>query len=125
MKRVIVESPYGGNVELNEAYGEFALHDCLLNYKETPYASHLLYTRKFVLNDDNIFDRILGIKAGFEWRAVCDKTVFYIDLGISSGMLKGIKDCEEKKLFYETRVLPDYLWVEFKKYAESIGIIIT
>jgi hypothetical protein len=125
MKRVIVESPYGGEVELNEAYGELALHDCLLNYQETPYASHLLYTRKFVLDDNNVLDRVLGINAGFAWREVCDKTVFYIDLGISSGMRKGMEDCEKKNLFYETRMLPDYLWERLKEYAESIGITIT
>jgi hypothetical protein len=67
----------------------------------------------------------LGINAGFAWRDVSEKTVFYIDLGISSGMLEGIKDCEAKNKFYETRVLPQDLWNIFKEYAKLIGITIT
>jgi hypothetical protein len=125
MKRVIIESPYNGEVELNEGYAELAMRDCLLNYNEAPFASHLLYTRRFALNDNDASQRILGINAGFAWRDNAEKTVFYIDLGISSGMLEGIKDCEAKNQFYETRVLPEDLWNIFKEYAKLIGITIT
>lgn len=125
MKKVIVESPYNGEVELNEAYAELAMRDCLLNYNEAPYASHLLYTRRFVLNDDNESERSLGINAGFEWRDTCDKTVFYVDLGITTGMLQGIKDCEAKNKVYETRILPANYFAILKEYAKLIDIIIT
>ncbi len=86
MKRVIIESPYAADTEqgidLNEAYGEIAMHDCLVNYNESPYASHLLYTRRFVLRDHVPEDRNLGIQAGFFWRDVAEKSVFYKDLGM-------------------------------------------
>jgi len=114
MKRVIVESPYAAKTEdeinRNEAYAELAMHDCLVNYNESPYASHLLYTRRFVLRDEVPEDRKLGIEAGFFWRDVADKTVFYKDLGLTDGMVKGMEDCDKKGKEYEIRVLPDDLW---------------
>ena len=47
MKRVVVESPFAGEILRNEIYAEFACHDCLVNHGESPYASHILYTRKY------------------------------------------------------------------------------
>jgi hypothetical protein len=113
MEKVIVESPYAGNVTFNEMYGEFCLHDCLVNYNESPYASHLLYTRPNVLRDHIPSDRKIGIEAGFCWRDVADKTVFYTDMGITDGMKLGIKDCKEKGKPYEVRKLPDDLMEKF------------
>lgn len=117
MLKVIVESPYMGNVKLNEMYGEFCLHDCLVNHNESPFASHLLYTRKYVLRDHIPEERKLGIKAGFYWRDVADKTVFYVDLGMTDGMKQGIDDCEEKGKPYSIRRLNDDTWERFAKCA--------
>jgi hypothetical protein len=124
MKRVVVESPYAGNIKLNEIYGEFAIHDCLVNYNETPYASHLLYTRKNVLRDHIPEDRKLGIEAGFYWREVAEQTNFYIDLGMTPGMVQGIKDCELKQNPYQTRELPPDLWARFVEvcYVEGLKV---
>jgi hypothetical protein len=113
MKRVIVESPYAGNIKLNEIYGEFCMHDCLVNHNESPYASHLLYTRKYVLRDHIKEERNLGIGAGFYWRQVADYTVFYVDLGTSKGMDLGIEDCKKNGKPYEVRTLPKELWNRF------------
>ena len=114
MKRVVIESPYAADTEegidLNEAYGEIAMHDCLVNHNESPYASHLLYTRRFVLRDEVPEDRNLGIQAGFFWRDVAEKSVFYKDLGMTAGMLQGVEDCKKKNKPYEIRRLPDELW---------------
>ena len=121
MKRVIVESPYAGNIQLNEIYGEFCLHDCLVNHNESPYASHLLYTRKYVLRDEVPTDRKLGIEAGFEWRNVSELTVFYTDLGMTKGMVLGIEDCSKKDRKYEVRKLPDYLRSAFIKSCINEG----
>ena len=115
MKRVILESPYAGDkigMKINEIYGEFCMHDMLVNHNESPYASHLLYTRKYVLRDWVPEDRKLGIEAGFEWRGVADRTVFYCDLGMTPGMEKGINDAKEKGGRYMVRWLPDELWKE-------------
>lgn len=110
MKRVIIESPYAGNIELNEIYGEICMNDCLVNHNESPYASHLLYTRTWVLRDHRPEERKLGIEAGFYWREVAEQSNFYVDLGMTDGMKLGIDDCEKKGKPYEIRRLPDDLW---------------
>lgn len=127
MKRVIIESPYAGKTEeeimINEIYGEFCMRDCLTRHDETPYASHLLYTRKHVLRDHIKEERKLGIQAGFFWRDVAEQTNFYIDLGMTPGMNQGIDDCEAKGKPYKVRHLPADLWEEFQEACESVGII--
>lgn len=128
MKRVIIESPYAGNdveVKVNEIYGEFAIYDCLVNYNETPYASHLLYTRKYVLNDKNPEERKLGIEAGFYWREAAEDTIFYIDLGITNGMSQGIKNCTEKKTPFQVREFSKDLWDKFMKVCKEEGLEIS
>jgi hypothetical protein len=115
MKRVILESPYAGNFKLNEMYGEFCMHDCIVNHNEAPYASHLLYTRDNVLRDTIPEERKLGIEAGFFWRECAEMTVFYIDLGMTEGMEQGIKDCMKKGLPYEVRGLSDDVWERFEE----------
>lgn len=126
MKRVVVESPYAADTEegidLNEVYGELAMHDCLVNHGESPYASHLLYTRRFVLRDDVPKDRKLGIEAGFFWRDVAEQSNFYVDLGITKGMHLGIDDCNEKGKEYRLRSLPDYLWEKLLDYCYNAEI---
>ena len=93
MRRVILESPYAGNVELNERYARACMADCLRR-GEAPYASHLLYTQPGVLDDLVPEQRKLGIDAGFAWRDVAEATVVYDDLGISTGMKYGIEHAE-------------------------------
>ena len=125
MKRVVIESPYKGDdkqMQINEIYGEFAMHDCLVNHNESPYASHLLYTRKHVLRDWVPEERKLGIEAGFYWRDVSEQSNFYVDLGITDGMGLGIDDCNEKGKYYELRSLPDELWKEFENVCLSGGL---
>ena len=121
MKRVVIESPYKGKIPINEIYGELCMHDCLVNHNEAPYASHLLYTRTWVLRDEVPADRKLGIEAGFFWRDVADQSNFYVDLGMTDGMDLGIKDCEKKKKPYEVRRLPDDLWKRFETVCMANG----
>lgn len=94
MIRVIIESPYAGDVEKNMRYLWACMSDCL-HRGETPYASHGLYTQPGVLRDDVPEERELGIRAGFAWRAVAEKTVVYTDLGVSRGMEYGIAHATE------------------------------
>lgn len=89
MRRVILESPYAGDVERNVAYARRALRDSLLR-GEAPIASHLLYTQPGVLDDTIAEERALGIDAGLAWGIGADATVVYADLGISKGMEYGI-----------------------------------
>lgn len=91
MIRVIIESPYAGDVEGNLRYLRRCIKHSLLQ-GEAPFASHALYTQCGILNDDIQSERNLGISAGFSWRGVADKTVVYTDLGITNGMIAGIAD---------------------------------
>jgi hypothetical protein len=93
MKRVIIESPYAGDVELNLRYLRACMADCLAR-GEAPFASHGLYTQPGVLDDNKPDEREKGIQAGFAWRSVADATVVYADLGISKGMHYGIAHAE-------------------------------
>lgn len=90
MRKVIIESPYAGNVELNLRYLRACMHDSLVNHHEAPYASHGLYTQPGVLNDNIPAERSDGIHAGFAWREIADATIVYTDLGITKGMQYGI-----------------------------------
>lgn len=89
MRRVIVESPYAGDVIGNTDYARRCMHDCITR-GEAPFASHMLYTQPGVLNDDVPDERQRGIEAGLAWGAVADATAVYTDRGISSGMKQGI-----------------------------------
>lgn len=90
MRLVIIESPYAGDVEANVEYARKALRDSLLR-GEAPIASHLLYTQPNVLDDNVTHERNLGINAGLAWGEKADATVVYADLGVSNGMLLGMR----------------------------------
>lgn len=107
MRRVIVESPFAGDIETNVAYARAAMRDCLMR-GEAPYASHLLYTQPGVLRDEVPEDRKLGIEAGFCWHVFADGMVVYTDLGISSGMKRGMENATSIGLPYEMRSLPEW-----------------
>lgn len=94
--RVIVESPFAGsNPENNRRdfnlvkYSRECLRDSL-DRGESPYASHLLYTQKGVLDDTIPEERARGIAAAASWMEVADHVVVYCDLGFSPGMAKGV-----------------------------------
>lgn len=89
MRRVILESPFAGDVERNIAYARRAVADSLAR-GEAPLASHLLYTQPGILDDTVSAQRALGIEAGLVWGPFAQATVVYEDLGISPGMWQGI-----------------------------------
>jgi hypothetical protein len=97
---VILESPYAGNVDANLQYGRECLLDSL-SRGESPIAFHLLYTQ--VLDDDLPVQRALGLDASAEWYEKANAVVAYTDLGISSGMEKGISLAENLSIFVEYR----------------------
>lgn len=105
--RVIVESPYAGDVERNRAYLAAALRDCFQR-GEAPFASHGLYTLPGVLDDTKPEERELGISAGFEFHGVADRFVVYTDLGLSSGMKLGIANAALLGVPVEYRTLPEW-----------------
>lgn len=108
-RRVIIESPYRAPdpdaLARNLRYLRTAMRDCVVNWRESPYASHALLTQDGVLRDDLLAERELGIMAGFAWRQVADATVFYVDLGWSPGMQLALRDCGERNMPYMIREL--------------------
>ena len=88
MLKVIIESPFAGDVETNVRYAFRAMRHSI-GLGEAPMASHLLYPQ--VLNDSEPSDRSRGIQAGYEWMQVADKVAFYVDLGWSPGMIAALK----------------------------------
>ena len=104
MKRVILESPYAGDIEKNLRYARACVRHSL-SLGEAPIASHLLYTQEGILNDNSDAERLWGINAGLVWKDVADLHVFYIDFGISGGMQYAIKYATENKIPIEYRKL--------------------
>jgi hypothetical protein len=94
MIRVLIESPFAGETDeetqKNINYARAAVVDCLKR-GEAPYASHLFFTQPGVLDDTKPEERTLGIDAGLLWGAAAEKTVVYIDRGLSTGMKYGIE----------------------------------
>jgi hypothetical protein len=86
--RVIVESPFSGSWK-NVLYSRRCVLDCL-DRDESPYASHLLYTQKGMLDDTVPEQRRRGMAAADGWLEVCDRVAVYCDLGITRGMVLGI-----------------------------------
>lgn len=105
MKLVILESPYKGDLGRNIKYARACLRDSI-HRGESPLASHLLYTQEGVLDDDDPDERKLGIEAGLAWGPVAEMTVVYTDLGITEGMIQGIKRAEEEGRPISFRSLP-------------------
>ena len=93
---VLVETPYAGNVHANLAYARLCMADSV-SRGEAPFLSHLLYTQGlgggWAMEQRNESDkehwvtREKGMELGRAWRAVASKTVLYVDLGESSGMV--------------------------------------
>lgn len=104
MIRVVIESPYAGDVERNLAYLRACMKDSL-SRSEAPYASHALYTQPGVLDDTVPEERENGILAGFAWGERAELAVVYRDRGISDGMRRGIARWERLGLTVEYRSL--------------------
>lgn len=85
MKRVIIESPYAGDVRRNTSYARKCVRHSLLR-GEAPLASHLLYTQPQIFNDNVPEEREAGISAGLSWYEVAELCAVYADYGITEGM---------------------------------------
>lgn len=104
MIKVILESPFSGDVDRNIAYARRCVADSL-SRGEAPIASHLLYTQPGILDDDIPEQRTAGIKAGHTWIYVADKMVVYEDYGISDGMQEGIDLADKFNVPIERRYI--------------------
>ena len=88
MKRVMIESPYmAATPEEKEKYDKY-LEACFfdsLKRGEAPFASHGFYTQW--LKDSDPTEREQGMACGKAWVGVAELVAFYVDYGMSSGML--------------------------------------
>lgn len=88
---VNIESPFSGKSPDERTQNVTYARQCMLDSLqrgEAPWVMHLLYPQ--VLNDDVPEERSLGISAGLAWRRVIDKSVVYIDRGLTVGMAYGL-----------------------------------
>lgn len=110
---VIIESPFAPDPKLDtqgqlndslnkHSYLDQCIRDCI-GRNESPYASHLMLTT--ALDDRNIEQRTQGIEAGLAWKRVADKTVFYLDLGESTGMKLARSYCVQYGFAFEDRFI--------------------
>ena len=110
MTMVIIESPFGRNVdgskctpeeyERNTTYVRRAVEDSLRR-GEAPFGSHALYP--LVLDDPDAKERRMGMEAGFAWGAVADVAAVYQDYGITPGMVEGVERHNANGLIIEHR----------------------
>lgn len=84
--RIILESPFAGDLPRNKEYLNRVLKDSIVYRSEASFASHALYPQ--VLDDTIATERTKGINAGFAWMEVADAVAFYSDYGYSPGMRK-------------------------------------
>ncbi len=85
---MIVESPFAGGFA-NVKYARECVRDCI-NRGESPFASHLLYTQKGLLDDTIPDERRKGIDAAIGWLEVADYVAVYMDMDVTAGMVVGI-----------------------------------
>lgn len=86
-KLVVIESPFAGEVGKNVEYARRCLKHSA-DRGEAPIASHLLFAQDGIFDDNNPVERMHGIAAGLAWHRVAELVAFYIDRGISPGMVK-------------------------------------
>lgn len=90
--RVILESPYAGEVERNRLYALACSKD-MFDRGEAVFASHLIYPR--FLQAYNLSERAQGLEAGKAWIPAAQCMVIYTDFGVTSGMEEGIEEAKK------------------------------
>lgn len=104
MRRVVILSPYRGDIPKNLEYLRRCLNDSVRRH-EAPFASHILYP--IVLNDSIPEQRSKGFECEAAWLGAADAVVVYDDLGISTGMALTIKKAEELNIEVAFRSLKE------------------
>jgi len=107
IRRVVIESPYAGDIDANVAYARRAILDSV-SRGEAPIASHLLFPT-FILDDNVAESRRLGIECGLAWHHVADAVIFYKDRGMSPGMATALTHCQAHGIHWEVRYLEPWV----------------
>jgi len=116
MKKVLIESPYKAATPSQRKDFDLYLKACVLDSLgrgEAPFASHGFYTQ--YLEDKEQIDRDTGMACGRVWAESADVIAFYVDYGMSPGMIKMLewlfKKLRNRITMYpdpEIRSLPDW-----------------
>src|SRR4051812_14464173 len=85
MKRVVILSPYKGDIAENVEYAWRCVIDSMKR-GEAPWASHLFYTQ--IMEDSDPAQRSLGFACEAVWIRGEIFVAFYLDRGISKGIIK-------------------------------------
>lgn len=111
MIRVVIESPFGRNVDgskctpaeyaRNIRYLNRALAHSIATGDEAPYASHRFYPG--LLDDTNAEHRALGMRMGLVWSEVAEKVAVYWDHGVTEGMNAALQQHRERGIPVEFR----------------------
>lgn len=109
MKRVNLESPMRGCNNW-QAYLKLCMKDSM-DRGEAPFASHAMYP--FFLDDDDPKQRRQGLEMGHEYLQKSQAVVFYVDLGMSPGMLIAL----DRALAFKKRV--EFRCIHEDKFAED------
>lgn len=111
---VMIESPYSGDIDRNVRYLQLAMLETGVIYGQLAYASHSYMTqhplhKNYFVCDYNpkwdVLTRDQAIEMSQRMRHRCDQTIFYTDLGWSSGMKAALKYCRDHNLSYSERTL--------------------
>lgn len=116
---VVIETPYAGDVKLNNEYTKLCLRDSMINHSENPQALHLIYTK--VIDDTIPEQRNIGITKSFDVHKAASKKIYYLDRGFSRGMEDGLVHAINEGVDIEFRVLTkDEKVLDFIDYANSL-----
>jgi hypothetical protein len=119
-KLVIVESPFRATPYYTQEQHKLYLLHCLADcYRrgEAPFASHHLAPE--VLNDDDDYERAVGIRTGTAWGKYADLVAIYSCLGVSPGMKAAIEYYKGIQKPLEWRRLPDRIVRAVRDFGES------
>ena len=84
MKIAYICSPFAGDIKRNKQYARELTHLAIKD-NFAPITPHLYITES--LDDNNIEERVLGLRAGLELLRGCDIVYIGIKYGKSAGML--------------------------------------
>lgn len=119
--KVIIETPYAGNIELNVEFTKACVRDSLINHNENPQCLHLIYPK--IINDDEIGERNLGIDRSFAIHQKANRKVYYLDRGFTDGMKDGFLHSIASGIPVEFRCLSkDKKVQQFIRYANSLTV---
>ena len=118
-KLVVIESPFRATHYYSQEQHRLYLLHCLADcYRrgEAPFASHHLAPE--VLNDDDDFERAVGIRTGTAWGKYADLVAVYSDLGVGPGMKSAIAYYKSINTPIDWRRLPDRVVNAVKCFGE-------